>query len=425
MPAEGVALTPGAQLLSSAEILRLVSCYASCDTVWCGVVWCGVVWCGVVWCGVVWCGVVWCGVVCASWPVSQSALSSPARPGPLRCGVETQGRRALRGARAAGGLGRSTPPVDWRWSRSSAVEAPGGTHTTASAPALPNPVMLYDCQSLSCCVACGPQQARLFVEAGVAKVRGAGVRAAPEPPGRPALPSASARPPTSYPRHIPPTHANTCPPSPWAPHPSSPQPRRLSQVPCGPPPCMSDSPPAALPDAYRDSFALRRLTAPQIRLTGGEPTLRRDIVPLVEALGGLRGEGLRDVAITSNGIVLGRSLPALQKAGARARARAAWVVGGRGSESSLCWGRARRPRAQPRVPPRALSRGQQGMQARKACTARQGKATRHAGPAWKARPDEAAAHSSPPPARPPLSHSKASRPSTSRWTRCAPSASSS
>ena len=59
---------------------------------------------------------------------------------------------------------------------------------------------------------------------------------------------------------------------------------------------------------------------PQIRLTGGEPTLRKDLVPLVEALGGLRPLGLRDVAITSNGIVLGRSLPTLQRAGAQ-RAR--------------------------------------------------------------------------------------------------------
>ncbi|KXZ52967.1 hypothetical protein GPECTOR_8g34 [Gonium pectorale] len=53
----------------------------------------------------------------------------------------------------------------------------------------------------------------------------------------------------------------------------------------------------------------------KIRLTGGEPTLRRDITELVSQLSGLRPAGLRSIAITSNGIVLGRQLPALKEAG--------------------------------------------------------------------------------------------------------------
>ncbi|KAG2498518.1 hypothetical protein HYH03_003769 [Edaphochlamys debaryana] len=53
----------------------------------------------------------------------------------------------------------------------------------------------------------------------------------------------------------------------------------------------------------------------KVRLTGGEPTLRKDLPELVGALGALREQGLRSVGITSNGIVLGRQLPALQAAG--------------------------------------------------------------------------------------------------------------
>ena len=42
----------------------------------------------------------------------------------------------------------------------------------------------------------------------------------------------------------------------------------------------------------------------KIRLTGGEPTVRRDVVELVEALGALSPLGLREIAMTSNGIAL-------------------------------------------------------------------------------------------------------------------------
>ncbi|GLI58614.1 hypothetical protein VaNZ11_000348 [Volvox africanus] len=53
----------------------------------------------------------------------------------------------------------------------------------------------------------------------------------------------------------------------------------------------------------------------KIRLTGGEPTLRRDVCELVRHLSALKPMGLRGVAITSNGIVLARQLPALKDAG--------------------------------------------------------------------------------------------------------------
>lgn len=46
----------------------------------------------------------------------------------------------------------------------------------------------------------------------------------------------------------------------------------------------------------------------KIRLTGGEPTVRKDCVELVEELGKLRSAGLREIAMTSNGIALWRKL---------------------------------------------------------------------------------------------------------------------
>ena len=46
----------------------------------------------------------------------------------------------------------------------------------------------------------------------------------------------------------------------------------------------------------------------KIRLTGGEPTVRKDCVELVEELGQLRGSGLKEIAMTSNGIALWRKL---------------------------------------------------------------------------------------------------------------------
>jgi len=40
----------------------------------------------------------------------------------------------------------------------------------------------------------------------------------------------------------------------------------------------------------------------KVRLTGGEPLVRKDIVALVEILAGI--EGLKDISMTTNGILL-------------------------------------------------------------------------------------------------------------------------
>jgi cyclic pyranopterin phosphate synthase len=54
----------------------------------------------------------------------------------------------------------------------------------------------------------------------------------------------------------------------------------------------------------------------KIRLTGGEPTIRKDIVPLVHELSNtLRPMGLKTLAMTSNGVALRRKLPELVKGG--------------------------------------------------------------------------------------------------------------
>ncbi|KAJ1754834.1 Molybdenum cofactor synthesis protein 1 [Coemansia sp. RSA 1752] len=53
----------------------------------------------------------------------------------------------------------------------------------------------------------------------------------------------------------------------------------------------------------------------KIRLTGGEPSIRKDIVDLVHGLDALRPLGLKQIAMTTNGIALRRKLPLLRQAG--------------------------------------------------------------------------------------------------------------
>lgn len=53
----------------------------------------------------------------------------------------------------------------------------------------------------------------------------------------------------------------------------------------------------------------------KIRLTGGEPTVRKDIVPLMQRIGQLRENGLRELCLTTNGISLHRKLDHMVEAG--------------------------------------------------------------------------------------------------------------
>ena len=53
----------------------------------------------------------------------------------------------------------------------------------------------------------------------------------------------------------------------------------------------------------------------KIRLTGGEPTVRKDIVDLMRQIGRLRAAGLKELCLTTNGISLHRKLDAMVESG--------------------------------------------------------------------------------------------------------------
>ncbi|KAL8752561.1 MAG: hypothetical protein Q9199_005663 [Rusavskia elegans] len=53
----------------------------------------------------------------------------------------------------------------------------------------------------------------------------------------------------------------------------------------------------------------------KIRLTGGEPTVRKDILRLMQEIGNLRTKGLKELCLTTNGISLHRKLDAMVEAG--------------------------------------------------------------------------------------------------------------
>ena len=53
----------------------------------------------------------------------------------------------------------------------------------------------------------------------------------------------------------------------------------------------------------------------KIRLTGGEPTVRKDIVNLMQQIGELRRDGLKELCITTNGISLYRKLDSMVESG--------------------------------------------------------------------------------------------------------------
>lgn len=87
--------------------------------------------------------------------------------------------------------------------------------------------------------------------------------------------------------------------------------------------CMPEEGVRLTPDARNlttpEIIYLARLFAKQgvtkIRLTGGEPTVRKDFVNLVQQLGQLRPLGLQELCLTTNGISLYRKLPDLVAAG--------------------------------------------------------------------------------------------------------------
>jgi molybdenum cofactor biosynthesis protein A len=69
----------------------------------------------------------------------------------------------------------------------------------------------------------------------------------------------------------------------------------------------------SLPELGRLVAVFAGLGVRKIRLTGGEPLVRRDLEDIIAMLTGIRG--IQSVQMTTNGITLGRRLPRLQEAG--------------------------------------------------------------------------------------------------------------
>ncbi|HEX9738223.1 MAG TPA: radical SAM protein, partial [Candidatus Limnocylindria bacterium] len=60
---------------------------------------------------------------------------------------------------------------------------------------------------------------------------------------------------------------------------------------------------------------LVRLGITNVRLTGGEPLVRRELPDIVRRLAAMESVGLSDLSLTTNGFLLERHLPALAEAG--------------------------------------------------------------------------------------------------------------
>ncbi|RMZ88515.1 hypothetical protein DV736_g4256, partial [Chaetothyriales sp. CBS 134916] len=87
---------------------------------------------------------------------------------------------------------------------------------------------------------------------------------------------------------------------------------------CMPEEGVSLSPPAHIlttPEIVYLSSVFVDQGVDKIRLTGGEPTVRKDIVSLMRQIGQLRRNGLKELCITSNGISLHRKLDAMVESG--------------------------------------------------------------------------------------------------------------
>ncbi len=73
----------------------------------------------------------------------------------------------------------------------------------------------------------------------------------------------------------------------------------------------------SLEEMERLCAAFIRQGVTKLRLTGGEPLVRRDVIWLVERLGARLGQGLEELTLTTNGSQLARFAPALRAAGVK------------------------------------------------------------------------------------------------------------
>ena len=73
----------------------------------------------------------------------------------------------------------------------------------------------------------------------------------------------------------------------------------------------------SLEELDRLCAAFIRLGTDKIRITGGEPLVRRDVMRLFDSLGARLGDGLRELTVTTNGSQLAKHAEGLFKAGVR------------------------------------------------------------------------------------------------------------
>ena len=73
----------------------------------------------------------------------------------------------------------------------------------------------------------------------------------------------------------------------------------------------------SLEELDRLCAAFIRLGTTKIRITGGEPLVRRDVMTLLTSLGARLGNGLEELTVTTNGTLLTRHAEALYAAGVR------------------------------------------------------------------------------------------------------------
>ncbi len=73
----------------------------------------------------------------------------------------------------------------------------------------------------------------------------------------------------------------------------------------------------SLEELDRVAAAFIRLGTKKIRITGGEPLVRRDVLTLFRSIGARLGEGLDELTLTTNGTLLARHAGALRDAGVR------------------------------------------------------------------------------------------------------------
>lgn len=63
------------------------------------------------------------------------------------------------------------------------------------------------------------------------------------------------------------------------------------------------------------SLFVKRLGVSKIRLTGGEPLVRKDFFEIASRLSSLKSDGLKTLAVTTNGIALSRRVHLLKQSG--------------------------------------------------------------------------------------------------------------